>query len=419
MAKQHSTSFTKPFVVLFLVLPYGISSGFVSVTLPFLLVQHGFTVRATASITALGLSANLWRFIWAPMTDLTLSLHKWYLIGVVLCAASLLGLCFLPLDVNHKMMLTIIVFISQIAATFVVAPVGGFMARTVPENQKGRAGGWYQAGNLGGLGFGGGAGIWLTTHFSYLAAILVLALIMLACAFALYLVPRVQSEKRNTLAAKFKVIVVDIKDLLASRLAIFTTAMVITPIGIGAAAYIWSSVGADWRVSPDTVALVNGVLGGGVTVIGCVFGGWIADKIGRWWAFFGSGTLMAIVTILMGIGAFTPFTYTAGVLAYAFMFGFATAAFSAIVLHAIGKGLASTRYALLSSISNLAPVYMTILDGWLHDQYNIKGMLWGESILGLSFVLLSLIALSRVGLKKIKALPDSDFKNEVYIDPLI
>lgn len=414
MAAYSGTGLTKPFIILFLVLPYGISSGFVSVTLPFLLVHNGFTVAATASVTALGLSANLWRFIWAPMTDLTLSLHKWYLIGVTFCAISLLWLCFIPINVNYKVMLTIVVFLSQIAATFVVSPVGGFMAKTVAKEKKGRAGGYYQAGNLGGMGVGGGAGIWLSTHFSYQTAIIILSLVMLGCTLALYFVQKVNSDIGNTFKEKFKVVVLDVKDLFSSPTSIFTGAMVITPIGIGAAAYIWSSIGIDWHVTANTVALVTGVLSGAVSAVGCIFGGWIADKMGRWWAFFGSGTLMAIVTLLMSISDFTPFTYTAGVLLYAFMFGFANAAFSAIVLHAIGKGLASTKYALLSSISNIAPVYMTTLDGWLHDKYNIKGMLLGESILGLSFVFFSLIVLSRTGLSKAKTLPDASFESKVY-----
>jgi len=32
--------------------------------------------------------------------------------------------------------LTITVFLSQIAATLIVSPVGGFMAKTVPEKRK-------------------------------------------------------------------------------------------------------------------------------------------------------------------------------------------------------------------------------------------------------------------------------------------
>ena len=393
---------TSPVSIFFLVLPYGISSGFATVTLPFLLVQHGFSVSAAASITALGLSANIWRFVWAPLTDLTLSLHKWYLIGLGFCATTLLLLCFTPFNNNATGFLSFIVLFSQIAGTFVVAPVGGFMAKTISEEKKGRAGGWYQAGNLGGTGIGGGAGIWLSIHFSYHIAGVVLSIAMLGCAAALYFVPQVRSEKDKTLKESFKLMAFDIRDLFRSPIAIFTTVMIITPIGIGAAAGIWSSVGKDWHVTADAVALITGILSGCVSALGCVFGGWIADKIGRWWAFFGSGTLMALVTLMMSIYVFTPFTYITGVLFYAFMFGFANAAFSAVVLHAIGKGMAATKYALLSSISNIAPVYMTIYDGWLYDKYNIKTMLLGETFLGLGFVVVSIFILSQTKLNRIR-----------------
>ena len=57
-------------------------------------------------------------------------------------------------------------FLSQIGGNLLTVPVGGFMALTVAEQRKGRAAGWYQAGNLGGAGLGGGAGVWLVTHLS-------------------------------------------------------------------------------------------------------------------------------------------------------------------------------------------------------------------------------------------------------------
>jgi hypothetical protein len=74
---------------------------------------------------------------------------------------------------------------------------------------------------------------------------------------------------------------------------------------------------------------------------------------------------------------------------------------SAIVLHAIGKGMASTRDALLSSIANIPPFYMTIFNGWLHDKYNITAMLWGETFLGLGFVIISFFILSQTRVNKI------------------
>ena len=185
--------------------------------MPFLLVHHGFSVEAAASITALGLSANLWRFIWAPLVDLTLSLHKWYLIGLALCASTLLLLSFIPLDKNAAGFLAVIVLFSQIAATFVIAPVGGFMAKTIAEDKKGRASGWYQVGNTSGIGLGGGAGIWLSTHFSYHVAGATLSIAMLACALPLYFF---KSVKKVPLGTESDQLHTTFRDLFKSPLAI-------------------------------------------------------------------------------------------------------------------------------------------------------------------------------------------------------
>src|SRR5438046_5095891 len=105
---------------------------------------------------------------------------------------------------------------------------------------------------------------------------------MLACAVALYFVPQVYAEKERKLKEAIKTIVIDLKELFRLPIGVFTMAMILTPIGIGAAAFVWSSVAGDWKVTANTVALVTGVISGGVSAIGCVFGGFVADKIGRW-----------------------------------------------------------------------------------------------------------------------------------------
>lgn len=390
-----------PLIFMFLVLPSGISQGFITVSLPFILTHYGFSVATAASITALGVSSNIWRFMLAPMTDLSFSLHKWYLAGNMSCALTLLLLCLIPLNPGAIVLISVFVFISQVAANFIVVPVGGFMAKTVAEDMKGRAGGWYQAGNLGGEGLGGGAGIWLFSHFSYVTALTVLSVTIITCSIALWFVPQVYAEKDILMRERLRTIVTDIKSLLRTPVAIFTMIVIILPIGIGAASNLWSSVASDWQVKADTIALVTGTLSAVACVIGSVAGGWIADKFGRWLAYFGAGTLMAAVTLVMTFFAYKPETYVIGVLSYAITFGMANAAFSAIVLFAIGKGMASTKYALLSSLGNIPFPYMTLFDGWLHDAYGIKMMLTGETFMGIGFMLISVLVLAWLRSKKI------------------
>jgi len=386
---------TSPIVFFFLVLPSGMSGGFATVTLPFALTEEGVPVATTAAIVALGASANLWRFLWGPLADLTLTLRLWYAIGLTSASATLLLLGFMPL--RETAMLAAGVFVSSVAGTLIVLPVGGLMAHTVADEEKGRAAGWYQAGNLGGTGLGGGAGVWLADNFSVPIAGAALSTAMMTCLAALYFVPAVRRAAGERLGQRMREMGRDFRDMLRSPSILLVIVLVSSPIGIGAASNLWSAIAPDWRATPDTVALVTGVLSGLVSAVGCVAGGWIADRFGRWWVFFGSGALMALVALVMAAAPRTPDAYSAGVLLYALSAGLAYAAFSAVVLHAIGRGAASSKYAILSSFGNLSLVYMTAFDGWMYDASGAVGMLAGEALLGMACVVLGLAAVWKLG----------------------
>jgi MFS transporter, PAT family, beta-lactamase induction signal transducer AmpG len=389
----HDSRSTSPATFFVLVLPHGISAGFVNVTLPFVLTRAGFPVALTASVVAIGISSNLWRFLWGPVADLTLTLRRWYVVGLLAAAASLLLLGVVPFRQSAFGVLMTLVFVSQVAATFVVLPVGGLMAHTVETGEKGRAAGWYQAGNLGGIGLGGGAGVWLASHFSVAIAAAALTVAMVACAAALAFVPDVRPLVDTPIGRRMIEIGRDFRELLRSPIALLVTILVMSPIGAGAATNLWSAVAPDWRATPDTVALVTGALSGIVSALGCVMGGWTCDRIGRWWAFFGSGAVMAGIAIVMAAAPHTPVAYNIGVLFYAASTGLSYAAFSALLLYAIGRGAASTKYATLSSLGNLPTTYMTAFDGWVHDRSGAAGMLNAEALLGAGSIVLGLIAL--------------------------
>jgi MFS family permease len=378
-------------VFFFLVLPYGISAGFVSVTLPFVLTRAGFSVAASAAIVAVGISANLWRFLWGPVADLTLTLKHWYLIGVAACAATLLAICVVPLRPDAPGQLSAVVFIATVAATFVVLPLGGILAHTVDDARKGRASGWYQAGNLGGMGAGGGAGVWLAHHATLIAAGAALAGAIALCAAALVFVPDVRPDPGQTMRGRFRSIGRDFADLVRSPIAIFVMVMVSSPIGSGAASGLWSAVAPDWRASPDEVALVTGVLSACASAGGCLLGGWLCDRVGLWWSFFSAGAVMALTTVAMAAAPRTPVSYETGVVAYAIWTGWAYAAYVAVLMFVVQRGAASTKYATLASLGNLPTTYMTAFDGWAHDKYGSSGMLNAEAALGAASVVAGLV----------------------------
>lgn len=389
----------QPWLFFFLILPAGISVGFACVTLPFILSKHSFSIAAIGSLTAIGTSANLWRFVWAPLVDTTFSLKKWHLMSTVVSGLSILGFLFIPLQHSSYALLIGLTFVSQIASTFIMSPSSAYLAKIVSPGLKGRAAGWFQAGNLGGMGLGGGAGIWLYENVNYTASTIVLAAASLLCLFALLKLPDSPAIREQTFRNQLIQTGREVKDLIKSRVAVFTIFLIVTPIGSGAAGNLWSSVSSDWHVSADMVALVTGSLSGVISIAGCIVGGWLADKRNRWWSYLGGSLLMVTVTLCMMQLPFDSLHYSGGVIAYAFATGIVNAGFSALLMFAIGnKGMASTKYALLSSLGNLPVVYMTAIDGWAHDAYGIKGMLLLESLAGLAFIIIFIALLRFFGL---------------------
>ena len=194
------------------------------------------------------------------------------------------------------------------------------------------------------------------------------------------------------------------KDILAMMripIVLFVIIMLCMPIGTGAATNLWSAIAEDWKTNADTVALVTGILSGLVSASGCVAGGLVADRWGNWIAYLGAGLFCAIVTMAMAVFPMQPYVYITGVLAYAFGLGLLNAAFTSVILYAIGKRNASTKYALLSSLGNLPVVYMTTFDGWTHDLHNSKYMLVAEALIGLIFISICILVLTRMNAKKL------------------
>jgi MFS transporter, PAT family, beta-lactamase induction signal transducer AmpG len=391
----------KPFLIFFLTIPSGLSQGFVSVALPYILTQHGFSVAQSATVVALGFSANACRFLWGPIVDCSLSLKKWFWIGLILCISTLLLLCSISFNVKEQTFLTIIVFISMAASTVMFLPVNGFMAKSIKENEKGKASGWYQAGALIGGGLGGGAGLWLTTHYNVMMAGIVLSATALLSASVILFVKDIPHEKENTILKEIAEIGKDIFAMLKIPATLLVMLLVFLPIGTGAASNLWSAIALDWNTDADTIALVTGILSGFVSAVGCIIGGYVIDRWGNWAGYLGSGVLCAVITFVMAILPLQPYVFVVGVLAYTFGIGMINAAYTSVILYAIGKRNVATKFSLISSIGNLPVVYMTALNGWTHDQHNSKYMLSLEAAIGVLFVIIFTIILRRMMNKKL------------------
>lgn len=374
-----------PVVFLVLILPFGVMAGYLTVTIVYLLTQAGVPVEASATLVALSYIPHTWKFAWAPIPDTTLSRKTWYLLAAGVSAAGIYVTGIIPTAVESLPLLTGVVLIANVAVTFLGMSVESLMAYASPDHAKGRAAGWFQAGNLGGQGLGGGAGLWMAQVFSapWMAGA-VLAAMCLACCVATFFVSEPQRMPRapryyQTLAS----VASDLWRVARSRRGFLGLLICFLPIGTGAASNLWSAVADDWHASAQTVALVTGVLSGVVSAAGCLVGGYACDRMNRKAAYALYGVLMAVAAVAMALAPRSESMYVAFTLLYAFINGLTYAGFSAVALESIGRGAAATKYNLFASLSNIPIGYMTWVDGWAAAHWGVGGMLYVEASVGL------------------------------------
>ncbi len=383
---------THPIVYLLLCVPFGATTGYVTVTLAYLLTQAGVSVGAIAGLIAVSLVPQTWKFLWAPIVDTTLTSKRWYLAAAVATSVSLAAIGLVPATKAGLGAITILVFSNSVAVSFLAMAAENLMAHATSLEEKGRAGGWYQAGNLGGQGIGGGAALWIAEHSPVLwLPGTAMAALFLVCCGALYFVAEPPTGHRQLSYLKtLWGVALDVWHTAKSRSGYLALLICFLPIGCGAASNLWAAVAGDWHATADTVALVNGVLGGVVSAFGCVIGGYFCDRMDRKFAYALYGVFLAVAALLMAAAARTEAMFVVFTLVYAFVTGFNYASFCAVVLEAIGRGAAATKYNLYASLSNVPIAYMTIVDGKAYGSWHADGLLLADA--GAAFIAIAFFA---------------------------
>ena len=368
----------RPALFLPLFAPFGISAGYVSVTLAFLLGRAGVGTLAITTIIAATVWVQTWKILWAPVIDTVGNPKLWYGLGATGVGATILAMSLLPATAQGIPALTVLAVLSSAASTLTSMSSEIFLAQCVPPGMRGRASGWSQAGNLGGVGVGGGIGLVLAQHVA-LAWVsgAMLAVICFACWGCMRFVPRVQRARASSsYATQLMDVARDVRDVARSRVGYLALIVMALPIASGAAP--WPAIAGEWRADADLVAIVNGVVGGLASAAGALVGGYLCDRISPIRAYGVFGLIAGLVAVAMAWSARSPTAFVVFVLGYNVATGCGFAAYSAIVLQAIGRRSAATNFNLMASLSNVPIALMTSFDGWSHDHFGTDAMLYGE-----------------------------------------
>jgi MFS family permease len=372
-----------PSVFMLLIIPYGALSGYLTVTLGYLLSQSGMAVAQIGLLIAVSYLPQTWKFLWAPIVDTTLTRKRWYVIGTTLTSVGIIAMAACSTHATAFSVLSVVVFVASLASSFTAMSTESLLAYNTPPALKGRAGGWLQAGSLGGQGLGGGAGLWLAQRVSapWMTGAALGLCFMLCCTALLAIAEPATTLQEQGPVRKAIALLRDLWLVLRARSGYLALLIVFLPIGTGAASNYWSAVADDWHASASTVALANGALSGLASAVGCLGGGYLADCLNRRFAYLGYGVLLALCGLAMALCPHTQSAYVTFTLVYAVINGMCFAAFSAVTLEAIGLGAAATKYNLYASLSNIPITYMTALEGPARDRWGTNGFLYFEGVM--------------------------------------
>ncbi len=368
-----------------LYLPFGALGGFVSVALTFLATQHGLSISEGALLGGAQLLTQWLKWLWAPLVDVTLSPRKWYVISTGASALGVLAMSAVPLGPGTLGALLVIIAAASLINSIVGMSVEAIIAGATPADQIGRVSAWFQAGNLGGAGLGGGLGLLLVEKLPrpWMSGAILGALFMLCC-LALRFTPVVSHARAAGPFAAVRQVARDLWAMLKTKGGVLSAILCVLPVGTGAAqgTLTQAKVAAFWGAGADQVALMQGLVAGLVTAVGCFAGGALCQRFRPRAAYAGIGLALAAVAVLMGVCPATVSMYVVWSLVYSFAIGLAYAAFTALVLDAMGKGSGATKYNVFASLSNFPLWWLGLLLGVAAERWGARRMLFTEAAFG-------------------------------------
>lgn len=383
----------RPWHFFVLVIPFGVSFGWVGVALPYVARQKGIAVEAISGIQAAAFLPHALKVLWAPVVDATLTRKAWYGIAFALLAAGTFAMVAMPITPGSLGALKAVVVASQIGLTLLYMACEGTLGRAVPAERKSTAASWLQAGTFLGMGVGGGLAIELVTHLSGQLAGAILALVMCLCALPLLAFDEpLDDAKQPARGGAPLALLRDVWSLIRSRGGVIAIFFAISTVGAGVASNLFSALADDWHVSRGLVETTNGWLAGIVQASGAGLAGWAMKRIDRRATYMLAGGMSATMGIAMALGPRVWWAYTAFTLVYNLFAGAAYAGFSAFVYATIGKSAVATKYNILACIMNGAISGKYALVGVASRRWGGSGVLLSDAAITYSgIVVLGLV----------------------------
>lgn len=371
--------------------------GVVSLALGSRLVRSGIAVHQVAVILAAMSLAFTFEFLWGPLVDSSLTRKSWNVLGATVAFACLLAMFIVPWRQSTIPLLVSLAFASCSGAAIALVAVKGIMAYEVPADRLGAACSFYSVGGTFGKAAAGSITVLLLAHLSNrLSAGITGILPAILAAAAILLAASGPSFRLQDFPSKIRASLVDLWAFIRKRKGVLVAILCIIPFGSAPEAGFMGAISREWSVTPNQLALVS-AFGAATNIAGAFVAGWLCTRVSPWTTYIGFGLTMVASMLIFAGAPRTPASFVGVELLYRACSNGCYVALLGIVMMSAGKGAASSKVALMWSLTNFSVFYPTLIEGFVHDRVGTTAMLLTDASLGLSGFAILMLARKLLG----------------------
>jgi PAT family beta-lactamase induction signal transducer AmpG len=388
----------------FLYVSEGIPYGFTSVAMVAFMRQHGVSLEAIGAFSAALFLPWAFKWAWAPLIDM-IRLDRWggrraWILGCnAMMLVSLLLLANIDPDRHFQWLLVMVVVNNFFCATQDVA-IDSLAVSTLQPDERARGNGFMFGGQYLGIVLGGGAAVWVTGLVGFNGALMYVgALCLLNLAFVLLFVrdpfARPLAPRPFNFGSVMTELIAFVRVVYASFWKsgpgpMFGTGFALLPCGAMALAYATlSTMQVDFGFDQAQIAqlqIVNTIAG----AIGCLAGGFIADRVGIKRTVATGMAMTALLSVLLasqishhGLTQVSPVLFVAIITAHGLFFGVSYGVRNAIFMGMTNPAVAATQFTAFMGMSNLAISMGNAWQGVVAERMGYAQVLYIDALIAL------------------------------------
>jgi PAT family beta-lactamase induction signal transducer AmpG len=362
-------------------LTYGLYGGIIAFAVPQLLAGRHVPEEAIANLTAVAFSPGFYAFLLSPILDVRLSRRGY---ALALAAIESLSLLIAFLNLDHLMLLEVVLTVGFFAAYLYQSAIGGWLSSITSGDEEHTVSVWMTVGNVGGFGFIAVTCNQLASHLAPFAVALALAALILLPITAF---PFMQGPgpDRRLASESFPQFFGDLVVLVKRREVLVAVVLFATPAATFSLTNFLGSRGADYHASAGFVGLIGGagVAAGGL--VGCLVFPLLSRLMPLRPLYLAEGIVGALCTLALILLPHIPLSYAVLLITENLFQALAITTCTAIMLETIGRDnpLASTTFCFLGSAYGVPITYMLYVDSFGFAHGGIAGSLAIDAATGI------------------------------------